>query len=362
METRPVQARSNMSANRGPRTFGITAVVILLFWIGQFSILTVSRLLYETGDDVSFLLPRILVTLAGIVLSFFIALMHQRSRGQPLTRRLMLAVTLAVIGAATHAVVNYNVFRMLLPAEHDSALSIHSYAVAALQWFWSYAALSGLLLAITYSYELGENERRTSQLQREAHAAHLRALRYQLNPHFMFNTLNSIASLISAHEVGLAERMVENLADFLRAGLALDPTEDIPLGQEIELQSLYLAIEAVRFPNRLVVKIDVPDAVRGTMVPSLITQPLIENAVRHAVTPSREPVTLTISARPVRDRLDITIHNTASSDAQRLKTGGTGVGITNVAERLAARYEGDCDFNSGRDADGGFIVRFSIPA
>lgn len=351
-----------MSASRGPRTFGITAVVILLFWIGQFSILTVSRMLYETGDDASFLLPRILVTLAGIALSFVIAAMHRRSWGQPLIRRLMLAITLAVIGAAIHSVFNYLIFSALLPIAHDKGLTVASYAMAALQWFWSYAALSGLLLAITYSYELSENERRTAQLQREAHAAHLRALRYQLNPHFMFNTLNSIASLVSTHEVGLAERMVENLADFLRAGLALDPTEDIPLGQEIELQSLYLAIEAVRFPNRLVVKIDVPDAVRNTMVPSLITQPLIENAVRHAVTPSRVPVTLTISARPVGDRLEIIVHNTASSDVQRLKTSGTGVGIANVAERLAARYEDDCDFSSGRDADGGFTVRFTIPA
>lgn len=361
METRPVQARAT-AASRGSRICGITTIVILLFWIGQFSILTVSRMLYGAGDDESFLLPRVLVTLAGIALSFVIAVLHQRSWGQTLIRRLMLAITLAVIGAVMHAVANYTVFRVLLPMEHIKGLNVPGYAMAALQWFWSYAALSGLLLAITYSYELSENERRTAQLQREAHAAHLRALRYQLNPHFMFNTLNSIASLVSTHEVGLAERMVENLADFLRAGLALDPTEDIPLGEEIELQSLYLAIEAVRFPNRLVVEIDVPDEVRSVRVPSLIIQPLVENAVRHAVTLSIVPVTLVVSAKRIGERLHIEVRNTAGSGKQRSSLGGgTGVGIANVAERLAARYGDDCGFSSGPEPDGGFAVRFAIP-
>lgn len=361
MEMRPVPARAP-STGRGPRIFGVTTIVILLFWIGQFSILTVSRILYGAGDDESFLLPRVLVTLAGIALSFAIAALHQRSWGETLIRRLMLAITLAVIGAGAHAIANYTIFRVLLPAEHVKGLNLAGYSMAALQWFWSYAALSGLLLAITYSSELNENERRTAQLQREAHAAHLRALRYQLNPHFMFNTLNSIASLVSTHEVGLAERMVENLADFLRAGLALDPTEDIPLGEEIELQSLYLAIEAVRFPNRLVVEIDVPEEVRCVRVPSLIIQPLVENAVRHAVTPSIVPVTLIVAAQRVGDCLEIEVRNSAGSGKQRLSLGGgTGVGITNVAERLAARYGHDCGFTSGPEPDGGFAVRFAIP-
>lgn len=350
---------SMMSGERLTRR--VTAITIILFWVGQFSILTVSRIIYGAGDDLSYLVPRLIVTSAGVVLSFGIAGLHRRTRGYALGPRLVFAVFVALAGAMLHAIVNFAVFRMMLPSAEWREMELAGYAMAVLQWFWSYAALSALLLAVTYSAELHAHERRAAQLEREAHAAHLRALRYQLNPHFMFNTLNSIASLVSAHEVGLAERMVENLADFLRAGLALDPSEDIPLGREIELQSLYLAIEAVRFPNRLVVDIDVPDAVRDALVPSLITQPLVENAVRHAVAISTAPVTLTITAREEDGRLAIVLRNTGGDGTARRRRGGTGVGIANVAERLAARYGEDCGFAAGPEPDGGFAVRFGIP-
>lgn len=156
--------------------------------------------------------------------------------------------------------------------------------------------------------------------------------------------------------------MVENLSDFLRAGLALDPNEDIPLAKEVELQEVYLAIEAVRFPKRLVVAINIPDAVRGAMVPSLITQPLIENAVRHAVAGSTAPVTLTVTAWIEDDRLAIRVADSGSNGAApRHASPGTGVGLRNVAERLLARYGEDCRFAAGKTPDGGFAVSFAVP-
>ncbi len=351
-----------MAASGGEAlTRRITTITIVLFWISQYSILTVSRMIYHGADSANMLVPRLVVTLAGVVLSFGIAALHRRTRGASLIRRLVLAVLLALAGAVAHTIINFAIFHIFRAEENWQSAMLVSYAMAALQWFWGYAALSGLLLAVTYSAELHDQERRAAQLQREAHAAHLRALRYQLNPHFMFNTLNSIASLVAAHEVGIAERMVENLSDFLRAGLAIDPGEDIPLGREIELQSLYLSIETVRFPNRLVVEIDVPVDVRDVLVPSLITQPLIENAVRHAVASSTVPVTLTIAARSTGDRLAISIHNTGGDGAEHRRSAGTGVGIANVAERLSAHYGDDCDFHATRGDDGSFTVRFAVP-
>ena len=111
----------------------------------------------------------------------------------------------ALAGAVVHALANFATFQLFMPTRDVEDADLLSHAMAVLQWFWTYAAISGLLLAIVYSGELRDHERRTAQLQREAHEAHVRALRYQLNPHFMFNTLNSIASLIGTGAVESAE-------------------------------------------------------------------------------------------------------------------------------------------------------------
>lgn len=315
-----------------------------------------------TDDDASFLMPRILVTAAGIALSFAIARVHVLTRGRAIGGRLMVAAAAAFAGALLHAAINFGVFNLFMPEKSWAEMAVTAYAFAVLQWFWAYIALSALLLSVVYAAELGDRERRVAQLQRDAHAAHLRALRYQLNPHFMFNTLNSIASLVATRETGTAELMVENLSDFLRAGLELDPNEDIPLGREVELQSLYLAIETVRFPDRLKVSIDVPEELKGVLVPSLITQPLIENAVRHAVAMSTTPVTLAISARAEGGRLLVRVDNSAGSGGGPASArGGTGVGLTNVRERLRMRYGGDCAFGAAPVESGGFAVSFAIP-
>ncbi len=336
----------------------VKAATILLFWAAQFAILTTQRLIL-TDDDASFLAPRIMVTAVGIALSFAIARVHARTGGAAIGWRLGTAALAALVGAMCHAAANFGIFHLFMPERNMAEWSFASYAFGTLQWFWAYAALSALLLSVVYAAELGDRERRVAQLQREAHAAHLRALRYQLNPHFMFNTLNSIASLVSTHEVGLAEAMVENLSDFLRAGLALDPNDDIPLAREIELQSLYLAIEAVRFPDRLRVAIDVPEVLEGVRVPSLITQPLVENAVRHGVATSTTPVTLHIVARAEGDRLRLSVTNTGGDGTARRH--GTGLGLTNVRERLRARYGEDCGFVAAAREGGGFAVSFVLP-
>jgi two-component system, LytTR family, sensor kinase len=340
---------------------GIAAATVLLFWLAQFSLLTTQRFVFGAGDDWTYLPPRLLVTAVGIGLSFLILAFHARTGG-PLARRLVFAVATALAGAVVHSVANLGIFHLFLPDQTDATVTLSAYLLAVFQWFWTYSAMSGLLLAIVYSAEVRASERRAAQAQRDAHAAHLRALRYQLNPHFMFNTLNSIASLIAARRVEPAEQMVENLSDFLRAGLATDPNEDIPLAREIELQSLYLAIEAVRFPERLIVDIAIPEEVHRVLVPSLITQPLVENAVRHAVASSTAPVTLSIAAERRGDRLRLTVSDRGSNGAARGPVvPGTGVGLRNVAERLAARYGDPCDFAAGRNPDGGFTVSFSIP-
>jgi len=350
-----------VSAIKPPAIRRGTIWFILLFWATQFSLLTAqSIMMMPESNNLPYIVPRLFVTALGISLSIGIAIIGQRFIGRPIRTRILLAIGLATCGAVIHATGNVAIFSLLLAEPKGEQASIFSYMIASVQWFWAYLALSALLLAFSYSLESAERERRIAQLRGVADAAQLRALRYQLNPHFMFNTLNSIAALIARREVEPAELMVENLADFLRACLSLDPQEDIPLDREIELQALYLAIEAVRFSDRLDVQIDIPDDARRALVPSLVLQPLIENVVKHAVSPSTTPVTLHVSARIEGERLRVCVRNSAGNgNGQGAR--GTGVGLNNVAERLQARFGEQCAFKAGPQEEGGFAVGFAVP-
>src|SRR4051812_14908227 len=130
-------------------------------------------------------------------------------------------------------------------------------------WYFFFAAWASFYIAMSSANRLRAAERRLSRAERDAQAAQLRALRYQVNPHFLFNTLNSLSSLVMARREEEAERMIVNLSTFFRSSLALDPSGDVTLAQELEFQQLYLDIEKVRFPDRLEVRIDVPRDLRG---------------------------------------------------------------------------------------------------
>jgi hypothetical protein len=327
--------------------------LVLAFWAVQFSILTAGRLLMEQPDGPSFLLPRLCVTLFGVGLSLLIVEGLRRLIGRPLATRLLAALGFAVLACMIHSVANFGIFQLFMPARNLAEFTLASWFMAVLSWFWNYAALSGLLLALTYALEL-------NTLERVTHTAQIRALRYQLNPHFMFNTLNSIASLIARGDNKVAETMVENLGDFLRASLSLDPQDDIPLERELHLQSLYLDIEMLRFGERLQVAIDAPEETRSALVPSLITQPLAENVVRHAVANSTRPIHFVIEARREGDRLRLTARNSGPDGVSRC-TPGTGIGLGNVAARLQARYGFGSSYSAERQADGGFAVVLTMP-
>jgi two-component system LytT family sensor kinase len=334
---------------------------ILLFWIAQYALLTVQvAMMMEGKHDNSLLLPRACVTLVGIMLSFGIAALLGRVRRLRPRWQIAVAVAATLAGCLLHSAANFGIFDVFMPEKNRESADLASYFMAVMQWFWSYAALSGLLLVLSLGDQAAERERRIAQLRHQADGAQMRALRYQLNPHFMFNTLNSLAALIGRSETKAAEEMVENLADFLRASLSLDPTDEIALSEEIALQSRYLDIEAVRFADRLRVAIDVTEEAGRALVPSLILQPLIENVIKYAVATSMSPVLLVIAARVEDGRLKLSVRNSAGDGAPR-SARGTGVGLANVQNRLVARYGDAAAFAACRERDGSFAVDIAIP-
>jgi hypothetical protein len=253
--------------------------------------------------------------------------------------------------------------KLVLPGNSDAQRqrTLRLIADGLVTWYFFFAAWASFYIAISSATRLRAAERRAAGAERDAQAAQLRALRYQVNPHFLFNTLNSLSSLVMARRDEEAEAMIVNLSAFFRSSLALDPGEDIPLAQEIEFQKLYLDIEALRFPNRLRVAIDIPEDLRSARVPPLILQPLVENAIKHGVARTAEPVALAVSAREEDSRLILTVENDRGPEAAPDGEHGTGVGLVNVCERLAARFGGEALCDHGPLPGGGYRVTLAMP-
>jgi hypothetical protein len=232
-------------------------------------------------------------------------------------------------------------------------------------WLFFFLAWSAFYLANQVQAEVHGAERRAAEAESAAQAAQVRALRYQVNPHFLFNTLNSLSSLIIAGRAEEAESMVLKLSTFFRSSLTLDATADISLAEEIALQRLYLEIEKVRFPRRLKAEFDIPEELETARLPALLLQPIVENAIKHAVSPTRDKVTLQITAREAGPgRFTIEVSNSGGRPAGSRNgngTAGTGVGIANVCQRLSARFGSMAKCAYGPRGDGGYSVLLTLP-
>jgi two-component system, LytTR family, sensor kinase len=236
----------------------------------------------------------------------------------------------------------------------------------ALGRYFLLLAWAALYFAMTQAEHARAAERREGEYKRAAKAAELKSLRYQVNPHFLFNTLNSLSALVMTDRNEQAETMIQTISTFYRRSLSGDPVGDVPLAEEIELQRLYLQIEAVRFPDRLRTAIDVPQELERALVPGMILQPLIENSVKYAVAPVNRPVTIFISAIEEYGRLVITVADngpgSGEKSAQRASDSsagnpaggrnGFGIGLANVRNRLETRFGKDVSVVSGDTGHG----------
>jgi two-component system, LytTR family, sensor kinase len=237
---------------------------------------------------------------------------------------------------------------------------------AAVVWLFFFLAWSAFYLANQAQKEALGAQRRLADAESAAQAAQVRALRYQVNPHFLFNTLNSLSSLVMTGRTDRAETMLLALSTFFRSSLSLDPSADVTLAEEIDLQKLYLDIEMARFPDRLHVEIDVPQELEQARLPALLLQPIVENAIKYGVSKSRKAVVVCIQARHLGDgRMVLEISN-------RLKNGGkdelpaathegTGLGLSNVCQRLEARFGSRASCRFGPMTSGGYKVSLTMP-
>lgn len=244
------------------------------------------------------------------------------------------------IGAATPST-----SQVVLPGEEQKDRFLQLLETS-LDRYFLLLAWAALYFALLAGVRAREAERRGERFRSAAKAAELRSLRYQVNPHFLHNTLNSLSALVMTGKVERAEEMIQALSQFYRHSLADDSTGDVSLADEIELQEQYLAIESVRFPRRLRVAVDLPRELESLCVPGMILQPLVENSVKYAVSASSQPVTISISVAEEYGRLVLRV----ADDGPGLPadhSGGFGIGLANVRDRLEARFGKDASVTSG---------------
>jgi two-component system, LytTR family, sensor kinase len=352
---------------------GMAIKSIVGFWLLYIGLITLRAIVLQYPEFWPMFARRSAVVGVGIVLTFLVYLAMRPVAKRGLSAKATAAAILCLPACLLFSSANYYAFYVYAPLDavkmeqemtsmgwSPLELAARSVVETALSWYFIFAAWAAFYVALSYARQLRASDRRAGALAREAQEAQLRALRYQINPHFLFNTLNSLSSLILSQKTDIAEQMLMNLSTFFRATLSADPTADVPLEEEIKLQRLYLDIEQIRFPKRLAVEVEVPDALQSARVPVLLLQPVIENAVKYGVAKSRKPVTIRITAYEEAGRLHLKVKDDGEVRAEE-GDAGTGVGLRNVCDRLTARYGARAGCLAGPDPDGGFTVHIFMP-
>jgi two-component sensor histidine kinase len=233
--------------------------------------------------------------------------------------------------------------------------------VNTIYYFFVLTAWSVLYFGVQAYLDLQDERERLLRAESLAHEARLRALRLQLNPHFLFNTLNAISTLVADARTAEANRMLSRLSDFLRSTLERTETSEIPLSEEIDFACRYLEIEEVRFGDRLRVEISVAPEAEPALVPPLILQPLVENAVRHAILPRETGGSISIVAAREQDWLTVGVHDDGKGAAETAADKGRGVGLANTRQRLAELYGSRAELSLSPSARGGLAVSIRVP-
>ena len=321
------------------------------------------------GNDPSFLVLVLIEAITGFSISLILSVIYGRLINlRPLITWSATAVVL-VVAVVISAFING--WAVSLDSGRESGFVPlvvgFSYIHMTLLGAWS-----ALYYAINYYLQVEEQTDRLERLEAQATSAQLAMLRYQLNPHFLFNTLNSISTLVLLKQTEPANAMLTRLSGFLRHTLVTQPGGKVSVAQEVETLKLYLDIERMRFEERLRTVFKVEPAAARASIPSLLLQPLVENAIKYAVSPQEEGARISLTAQVIGSRLRVTVADTGpglqaqatarvSDSLSGTRAVSTGVGLANIRDRLAQAYGDDHRFQIDNPPEGGFTVTIEIP-
>ncbi|MEL7446368.1 MAG: sensor histidine kinase [Pseudomonadota bacterium] len=340
-------------------------------WGGAFLLRALSAL--ANGLPLDLLVVILVNTITGFSISLILSVVYrQLINRKPYVTWGMTAVVL--IGAViTHAAIDAWVQGLYYSGIRETTFAQRFIGIAYIP-LTILGGWSALYYAINYFLTVEQQADRLERLEMQATTAQLAMLRYQLNPHFLFNTLNSISTLVLLKQTEPANAMLTRLSSFLRHTLIAEPGSQVTLAQEVETLQLYLDIERMRFEERLRTQFEIADEAMEAQLPSMLLQPLIENAIKYAVSPQEEGAKISLAARIEADRLQIVVEDTGPGSDEMMQTSATaydvaipgqtvstGVGLANIRNRLIQAYGDDHSFETHSRPGGGFSVTIEIP-
>ena len=359
--------RVEVYAGLDPRWFWSFQTV---FW-SVMAVLSTANMV-NAGDPVTEAWRILLIEFAGVSVT---ALAHfavlRPTNHLPIYQRAVIMLACAVVMTVVYIVALwasfFQIFPVPLPNPSGETLNVgwRFLLEMAPRWmflnFPVFVGWTGVYMAIDSARRMRQQERQLYNSIMLAQEAQLKMLRFQLNPHFLFNTLNAISTLVLDRRGTEAEAMLSRLSRFLRFTLDAAPDDRTTLARELEAQALYLEIERVRFEARLEVSFDIAPGIEDALVPALILQPLTENAVKYAVARSPRPVALTIAAEAHGDELELSVIDDGPAAGAKPPEPGSGVGLQNTRARLSVLYGARAVMSAGPRPDNGFEVRIRLP-
>lgn len=298
----------------------------------------------------------------GFVISFALRPIYQFFWGVSVKKLFFVVAFSCLIFSAIWSVL-YNLLYVELSPSSWKPKNLLDYFLSGSKIYYIFFCWSCLYFGTKFYREIQNASKRVLKANALAHQAQLKMLRYQLNPHFLFNTLNAISTLILKKENETANEMVARLSNFLRYSLDNDPLQKVTLDQEITTLKLYLCIEKVRFEERLQLDFQVDEVAGNALIPSLFLQPLIENSIKYAVAKSETTGTISLHAKVFANELLIELKD--DGPGVELVNGelpcGRGVGITNTKQRLQELYDGQHSFVISNVKPTGLQISIRLP-
>ncbi len=329
-------------------------------WAGYFLLRTLSGIANAMGW--SYVLHTLLLTATGYSITLLMAAAYRRLIQMKEIVTWVGSILIAIgAAAAFSAIETWSVATFLQPGTRPEGIR---FLGAILLTVSILIAWSALYYSINFYILLEEQKKRLLRLESQTSHAQLAMLRYQLNPHFLFNTLNSISTLVLLKQTDRANAMLSRLSSFLRYTLVNEPTAMVTIQQEVETLKLYLEIEKMRFEERLRPHFQIDPEGARALLPSLLLQPLIENAIKYAVAPQEEGADISIALRREGERVLIEVSDTGPGTDARYKeraAQSTGVGLANSRDRLAQASGDNHRFETQSETMGGFRVFIEIP-
>jgi two-component sensor histidine kinase len=341
------------------RTMTQIHVFSALFWAALFTMHTTQMVLINGREDWDSIRWRAAMNVLAFVLCIPIGKVIVATLDWRLAKRLLAIGGSCLPIAAAYAAVGHVVWNSVLENDPMPYSVLISLIVQSQYNFILFLLWSAFCSAILYAAQSQQRERSLLQAQVLAREAELKMLRYQINPHFLFNTLNAVSALIVTGQAAAADAMINKLARFFRNALSRESTAKVTLAEELRVQLEYLTIELTRFPDRLRWSTQLEPGLDKALVPHLILQPLVENAIKHGVARTFAPVEVELIAIRRDGQLILTLTNETRGAGSRAEA-GEGVGLENVARRLQNFYGSAADLSVAQ-RDGRFTVELRLP-